>query len=267
MHLDVIDLRRFYYRTPLGRAAQRSLQEAIRALWPNVAGETVVGFGFAAPLLRPFVKEAARVVCLMPGPQGVCRWPPEGPNMAVLAEETHWPLRAGAADRLIVAHALENSERPSALLEEMRRVLAPEGRAIVVVPNRSGMWARSDATPFGYGRPYSTSQLESALRAHDLAPEHASAALYGPPSHRRYWLRTHRLWEAAGRRLDVQRLGGAVLVEATRRVYALPRSGLKEKALSPLEVLEGLAKPARPRPAAGRAPRRGPEGRGDGAAG
>ena len=53
MHLDVIDLRRFYYRTPLGRAAQRSLQEAIRALWPNVAGETVVGFGFAAPLLRP----------------------------------------------------------------------------------------------------------------------------------------------------------------------------------------------------------------------
>ena len=67
MHLDVIDLRRFYYRTPLGRATQRSLQEAIRALWPDVSGETVAGFGFAAPLLRPFLGEAARARHLREG--------------------------------------------------------------------------------------------------------------------------------------------------------------------------------------------------------
>ncbi|SFI21951.1 class I SAM-dependent methyltransferase [Albimonas pacifica] len=262
MHLDVIDLRRFYYRTPLGRATQRSLQEAIRALWPDVSGETVAGFGFAAPLLRPFLGEAARVICLMPAPQGVCRWPPEGPNAAVLTDETHWPLTAGQVDRLIVAHALETSERPGALLEEMHRVLAPEGKAIVIAPNRTGMWARSDATPFGHGRPYSASQLEAALRGHDFAPERTQAALYGPPSHRRYWLKTHRLWEGVGRRFDAQRLGGAVLVEATRRVYAMPRSGLKEKSLSPLEVLEGLAKPGGVRPAAGGGAR--PAGRAQG---
>ena len=97
MHLDVVDLRRFYYRTPLGRAAQRSLQEAIRGLWPRVAGETVVGFGFAAPFLRPLMGEAARTLCLMPAQQGVCRWPPEGPNVSVLTDETHWPLPAGVA--------------------------------------------------------------------------------------------------------------------------------------------------------------------------
>ena len=251
MHLDVIDLRRFYYRTPLGRATQRSLQEAIRALWPDVKGETVVGFGFPAPFLRPLLKDAARVICLMPAPQGVCRWPPEGPNVSVLTDETHWPLNAGAADKLLVAHGVENSERPGALLEEMRRVLAPEGRALVIAPNRTGMWARSDATPFGHGRPYSASQLEGLLRAHDFAPERTEAALYGPPSHRRYWLKTHRLWEGVGRRLDAQRLGGAVIVEATRRIYAAPRSGLKEKSLSPLEVLEGLTRPGAVRPAGG----------------
>ena len=59
MHLDVLDLRAFYYRTKLGRSAQRGLQEALRRLWPNVRGMTVVGFGFAAPVLRPFLPGCA----------------------------------------------------------------------------------------------------------------------------------------------------------------------------------------------------------------
>ena len=59
MHLDVLDLRAFYYRTPLGRSAQRALQEALRALWPETRGIVVVGFGFAAPMLRPFLADAA----------------------------------------------------------------------------------------------------------------------------------------------------------------------------------------------------------------
>ncbi|HKK36507.1 MAG TPA: methyltransferase domain-containing protein [Paracoccaceae bacterium] len=253
MHLDVVDLRRFYYRTALGRAAQRALQGAVRGMWPDVSGMTVVGFGFAAPLLRPFLGEARRVICLMPAQQGVCRWPAEGPNVSALVEETHWPLPVGFADRLIVAHGLENSERPPALLEEMHRVLAPEGRSITVAPNRSGLWARSDVTPFGHGRPYSGRQLESVLQAHDFQPERTVGALWGPPSHRRFWLKTAGGWERLGRRLDAQRLAGAVLVEATRRVYAMPRPGAKERALSPIEVLEGLTGRPKPRPTPGRA--------------
>ena len=79
MHLDVLDLRAFYYRTRLGRAAQRALQEALRSLWPDTSGMTVVGFGFAAPMLRPFLRDARRVIGLMPGQQGVMPGPP-GPR-------------------------------------------------------------------------------------------------------------------------------------------------------------------------------------------
>ena len=59
MHLDVLDLRAFYYRTRLGRSAQRVLQEALRGLWPDTRGLAVVGFGFAAPMLRPFLDRRA----------------------------------------------------------------------------------------------------------------------------------------------------------------------------------------------------------------
>jgi SAM-dependent methyltransferase len=250
MHVDVVDLRNFYYRTQLGRAAQRAMRDAIRQLWPNVKGETVVGYGFAAPVLRPFLAEARRVLCFMPGPQGVCRWPPEGPNLSTLVEETHWPLPVGFVDRLIVAHGLETCERPGALLEEMNRVLAPGGKAIFIAPNRTGIWARREATPFGYGRPYSVRQLETQLRAHKFEPERHAAALYWPPSHRRFWLKTARAWESVGLRLDAQRLAGVVIIEATKLVYAAPKNGAKTSARTPLEVLEGLARP--PKPATGR---------------
>ena len=118
MHLDVVDLRAFYYRTPLGRSAQRVLQEALRKLWPETRDLTVAGYGFAVPMLRPFLADARRVVALMPGPQGVMPWPTGGPNVGVLVEETRWPIAAGTVDRLIVAHGLETCDSPDALLPD-----------------------------------------------------------------------------------------------------------------------------------------------------
>jgi SAM-dependent methyltransferase len=251
MHQDVVDLRAFYYRTRLGRTAQRSLQDSLRQLWPDTSGMLVAGFGFAAPLLRPFLKDARRVVSFMPAQQGVMPWPPGQPNVSALVEETHWPISAGSVDRLIVAHGLETCERPGALLDEIWRVLAPSGHVVFIVPNRSGLWARRDATPFGFGRPYSFGQLENLLRKHRFAPERHSAALYSLPSHRKFWIQTAYLWERIGRRFNSNLLAGAILAEATKQVYARPPSGSRVAVPSPLGMLEGLAHP-KPEPVAGR---------------
>lgn len=252
MHLDVVELRTFYYGTGLGRLAQRVLRDKLRLLWPNVSGMTVAGFGFAAPFLRPFLGEAARTLCLMPAQQGVCPWPAEGPNVAVLVEETLWPLAKGSVDRILVAHGLETCARPHALLEEIARVLAPGGRVVFFAPNRAGLWARRDGTPFGFGRPYSRGQLEKTLAAHNFAVEEAHGALYLPPSHKRFWLRVGPLIERGGQGLDWQRLAGVTAVEATKLVYITPQSGLREAARAPLRVLEGLRPQPAPKPATGR---------------
>ena len=250
MHLDVVQLRKFYYAAGLGRVVQRTVQERLRALWPDVRGENLVGFGFAAPFLRPFLEEAGRVLCLMPAQQGVCQWPAEGPNLAALTEETRWPLPGGFADRIVVAHGLETCERPDALLQELWRVLAPGGKAIFLVPNRTGVWARRDVTPFGYGRPYSVGQLEKTLAGYKLSVDAHHGLLYMPPSHRRFWLKLAPAIERVGQGLDAQRLAGLAMVEVTKLVYIRPGSGSKAAAREPLRVLDGL-KPV-PRPAAGR---------------
>lgn len=243
MHLDVQDLRSFYYRTQLGRAAQRSIRDQVVEHWPDTRGLTVAGFGFAVPLLRPFLAESRRVVALMPGPQGVMAWPQGMPNVSVLCEETLWPLETGTVDRLVLLHGLETSENPSAVLQEAWRVLSPGGRALFIVPNRSGLWARRDATPFGFGRPYTSSQLEAQLRQHDFLPERHGAALFQPPSEKRFWLKTGGIWEGMGRRVSAGIAGGVLIVEASKQLEAPRRPGLPVAVRRPLRILDGIAQP------------------------
>lgn len=240
MHLDVLDLRTFYYRTRLGRAAQKAIREQISRFWPEAKGMNVAGFGFAVPFLRPYLGQARRVIALMPGQQGVMAWPPGLPNVAVLCQETLWPIETDSVDRLIVMHGLETSAQPIALLDECYRVLAPEGRGLFVVPNRAGLWSRRDATPFGFGRPYTLGQLESMLAAIGLKPVRHAGALFHPPSEKPFWLRTSAMLERIGRRVSNRFAGGVLIVEVTKQVPAPPRAGLPEAVRRPLRVLDAI---------------------------
>ena len=238
MHLDAGTLRDFYYRSALGRLAQKVIRAEMRRFWPDGDKLTMAGFGFAVPLLRPYLDSARRVVALMPGPQGVMPWPAGMPNVSVLCEETAWPLDTGHIDRLVMLHGLETSESPSELLDEAYRVLGPGGEAVFILPNRTGLWARSDATPFGYGRPYSRGQLEAQLKRHDFVPGDHVSVLYQPPSTRRFWMQTAPAWERAGRAVPAVMAGGVMMVRATKR-HPPSRRGVNEavRVLNPLEVL------------------------------
>ena len=240
MHLDVLDLRNFYYRSALGRGAQKVIRDDLVKLWPEDKGQTVVGFGFAVPLLRPYLADARRVTGLMPGPQGVMPWPAGQPNVSVLCEDTIWPVQTGQVDKLVVMHGLETSDNPTALLDECWRVLGPGGRAVFIVPNRAGLWSRSDKTPFGYGRPYSLGQLDAQLRKHQFVTERSLSTLYQPPSHRRIWRKAAGMLETLGHKLPVVVAGGVLMVEVSKQMAAPTRPGLSERVRRPLRALEGI---------------------------
>ncbi len=252
MHLDVVDLKAFYYGNRLGRVAQRALRSQVQQIWPDARDQTVAGFGFATPMLRPYLNEARRIIPLMPAQQGAMHWPQGKTNCAVLSEETSWPLPTGFADKVMVLHGLESSDNPGGLLDEIWRVLTPGGRVLIIVPNRSGLWSRRDVTPFGHGRPYSLRQMEVQLKQHRFEPENHSAALFSPPSQQRFWLRTAPMWERFGQKISTHVAGGVILVEASKQVYAPTQKGLPEAVRRPLGVLEGIARPAT-EPVSGRA--------------
>ena len=182
MWSDVVDLRDFY-ESRLGQVARRLLRRRIRQTWPDLRGETVLGLGYASPFMRQFIGEAGRVIALMPAQQGVLHWPPEG-NATALVDETDLPLPDASMDRVLLAHAVECSEHLRDMLKEVWRVLAGNGRLLVVAPNRRGIWARTDRTPFGSGHPFSP-QLSRLMRDNGFTPVGVGRALYLPPTNSR----------------------------------------------------------------------------------
>lgn len=234
MLLDVTRLRDFY-ASRLGAVTSRLIAGAIRDLWPNLSGLSILGIGYAVPYLGSFLeprgllRPAERVVAVMPVRQGVHAWParplasgtgmrPVG-NLVALAAEQALPLPDQSMDRVLLVHALETTEETQALLREAWRVLTPSGRLLVVVPARGGIWAFSERTPFGYGRPFSRGQLEDSLRQHLFSPLGRHGALFMPPFTSRAGLRALMASEGIGRRWWSS-LGGVLLMEAGKQVYA-----------------------------------------------
>src|ERR1700683_5495751 len=219
--MDVVDLRNFYAQH-LGVVARRFIGRGIRARWKDTRELGVLGIGYAPPYLGLFREEAERCLAFMPAPQGVVRWPSSRPALAALVEEDELPLASSAVDRILLVHALEMSDDPVGLLREVWRVLAAGGRLLAVVPNRRGLWARMDTTPFGYGRPYSRTQITHLLRETWFTPTGWGEALYVPPIGRGWFLRSAVAGERTGATLSAP-FAGVHIVEATKQVYrAIP---------------------------------------------
>jgi SAM-dependent methyltransferase len=234
MSLDVVDLRNFYGQA-LGAVARRFIGRGIRRHWRDLHGLRALGIGYATPYLGLFREEAERCLAFMPATQGVVKWPSERPALAALVDELELPLTDAAVDRVLLVHALEMSPDAGALLREVWRVLAAGGRLLAVIPNRRGVWARTDATPFGHGRPYSRGQITNLLRETWFTPTGWGEALYVPPIARTWFLRSAVAWERAGATISAP-FAGVHIVEATKQVYrAIPARRERQRLVPALE--------------------------------
>jgi SAM-dependent methyltransferase len=217
MSIDVVDLRNFYAQR-LGVVARRFIGRGIRARLADTRGLRLLGVGYPTPYLGLFREEADRCLAFMPAAQGGLKWPTVRPCLSSLVDELDLPLPDSAVDRVLLVHALEMARDPGALLREAWRVLAAGGRLLAVVPNRRGVWARMDTTPFGHGRPYSRTQINQLLRDTWFTPIGWSEALYVPPISRGWFLRTAPAWERTGATISAP-FAGVHIVEATKQVY------------------------------------------------
>ncbi|HEY1735513.1 MAG TPA: class I SAM-dependent methyltransferase, partial [Methylovirgula sp.] len=191
---------------------------AIRSRFEPAIGQSIMGVGYATPYLDLFRGEALRTLAFMPAAQGVVNWPPSGLSSSALIETDIMPLPDSCIDRVLVVHALEVVEHPRDLLDEIWRILTPGGRVIAVAPRRAGLWARLDTTPFGYGQPYSRSQLRELMRDALFSPTYWTEALYAPPFQRQMFLRAAPLFESIGAKLALPG-AGVTIVEATKQLY------------------------------------------------
>ena len=208
-----------FYATRRGALAAHLLRERLARIWPRLPGEAVLGLGYAAPYLRLWREEAARCIALTPAQIGAARWPVGSANLSCTAEEDALPFADLCFDRVLLVHGLEAAENARRLLREVWRVLKDDGRLLVVTPNRSGLWAHVESTPFGHGTPYSPGQVGRLLAAALFRVERRDTALFLPPTNVRLLQRGSKLWERTGRRF-VPGFAGVTITEAVKDMYA-----------------------------------------------
>ena len=222
MRPDIEELSSFYDSRD-GEYARRLINHQLRQVWPDLAGKDLLGIGYATPFLGVF-EEARCQVALMPATQGGRAWPPAGRNRVAIGREDELPFDDRSFDHLILAHAFECSPHANRLMRETWRILKDGGRLLVIVPNRRGLWCWSERTPFGFGQPFTSDQLERSLRNHLFAVGETRRALYMPPLSRfvtrgrRWVLKLSVPMERIGLKV-LPHFSGVVISEAIKEVY------------------------------------------------
>ena len=236
MALDVIELRDFYAR-PLGRLAGRLIGRRVDDALRPLGGRSVLGLGYAEPYLPVGDPSCGRNFAFAPAGQGVAAWPTPERSAVALVDPTTMPLPDESMDVVLAAHAIENADNPSELLHEVWRILRPGGRLVLVCPNRRGLWARADSTPFGQGQPFSRPQLRRLLVKASFQASSWAETLYVPPVESRFVLSGAAAWESVGAGLRLPFSGIHVVDAAKEMQRPIPiRSARRARASRPVLV-------------------------------
>lgn len=228
--MDVVELREFY-RKPLGQMAAKSLATELTPLLAAKPGQVVLGLGYALPYLETANPPDTLNFSFMLARQGVIHWPEPDASRSALVDEDQLPLLESVVDVALVIHGLEFADAPQDMLSEVWRVLSPQGRLVLVVPNRRGLWAASESTPFGHGQPFSRGQILSLLKEAKFLALRWQAALFAPPVARKSLMASGPALDVIGKRA-LPRFSGVTIIEAQKQVYAFS-TGRKVRRLVP----------------------------------
>ena len=202
---------RAFYASPKGELARGVIGQRLGLRLQVSQQQRILGLGYTVPYLDTFSSTAKLVIAAQPANMGVAHG-----QSAVLVEDETLPFADALFDWVIAVHAIELCENLRRTMREIWRVLAQDGRVLLVVPNRTSLWAQLENSPFGHGRPYTRGQVERLLEECLFRAESWDTALFFPPfgcaAACACWDRVgHKLWP---------RLGGVHIVEATKSLYA-----------------------------------------------
>ncbi len=210
-----------FYSTRLGEETAQRLSQRLIDLWGRCEDQRLLGIGYACPLLPLWQPSARACVGAVPELLGEARQANHRGGTLVSCAEHRLPFADEMFDRIVLLHALEEADNPRLMLREAWRVLAPEGRIVVAAANRRSFWSLHEGNAFGHGRPWTRRQLINFMNDSLYQVTASTTAVHMPPLNWSIITAASRSWERVGEQLTPG-LGGVVLVEAVKRLYAKP---------------------------------------------
>lgn len=201
--MNIIDLQRFYL-SPQGQEAAKYIKQKLANLCPRLASQTppdkcaktLLAIGYTSPFVNPKNSDFNPLISLMPDYLGgEYQLNRNQQNITCIAREKNLPFGDNSIDYVLIMHVLEFSRNPEACIAEAWRVLNHDGKLLLAVPARRGLWARRENTPLGHGHPFSERQMRQLLVLQGFGKIKCARALYWPPQSGKFSPRLARLSE------------------------------------------------------------------------
>lgn len=167
-----------FYRTPIGQKVQTLVQRHITSLHipPN---NSAVAIGDGTPYTACLPEHT--ILARLNHPLTRATAPQNLHLKECVTDTQHLPFDDCSVPLILAIHAVEFAPAPSTFLRAMWKMMTDDGHLILIVPNRSGLWAHSDSTHFGQGTPFSTQQIQRLLMHNLFKIDHKRSTLITPP--------------------------------------------------------------------------------------
>lgn len=150
-----------FYSSQTGKTFAKTIQTSIQKTWQINEHEKTAALGFCSPFSENFKKCENHV-----------------DDSVAKMQETELAFRNAELNKILVIHSLENSHYPQLALQEVYRVLEPDGQLLLVVPNKKNSWKNS---PIAGENQYSPRDIQMMLLASKFNIKSVRQAVFYSP--------------------------------------------------------------------------------------
>lgn len=227
-----------WYRTPLGREVARLECASVQGLLNTTFGYHLVQIGATEVFREVLASSRIRHRVLMPfeSEPGL-----DGPRVVGAVHQL--PFASDSIDAVLLPHTLDFVSDPRGVLDEVERILIPEGRVLIVGFNALSSWGarrllwRSKRRMPWCGRFHRPGQVRNWLSARGCDLECCEYRLFCPPLVSLQGARC-AAFDLLGRRFWPI-LGGIYVMRAVKRVATV--TPLRPRLANPSALLSGRA--------------------------
>ena len=134
-----------FYKTKRGEFLNQEISRSMAVNWDKKNTETchilMVGYPVSGILKR--LKKAKSFSAFLPVFMGEKEVKWNKRNVSVVGDEARLSFLPGSYNAAFVFHGLEYMDDPQTFLEDLWKTLTPDGRLMIMVPNRMAGWKRS----------------------------------------------------------------------------------------------------------------------------
>ena len=218
MYQDIIKLEKFY-QSELGKAVQDRIYSKLKKYIYLHDGEKLGSFGFGEPYLSLLPKKKVSIFNFFSQRIGIKKNIINERLSNVLLDEEQLPIEDLFLNHIICIHCLEHSENLKKTLRELWRVLSPEGKIYIILPNKKSSWSFSSKSPFSSGFGFSKNQIVRILEDNFFEVQSVDRLVYFPSWNSKLLLNNRFFLEKIGSYFW-RFFNGFYLCVATKRIYA-----------------------------------------------